>query len=175
MSPKKSSNILNSTPSGATKKTASAPKIITAAGLQALVIVFVTAGLLFWWRDDTVKVHVGTASIQAAVADTEAERNKGLSDKVHITDNHGMLFVFDYDKKWPIWMKDMRVAIDIVWIDADKKVVDVKHNVSPDTYPSYYEPSGNARYVLEIASGVARRANIEPGVKVQFELPGATR
>ena len=175
MLPKKSSNTSNSTPSGATKKTASAHKVIAAAGLQALVIVFVTAGLLFWWREDTVKVHVGNASIQAAVADTEAERNKGLNDKVHITDNHGMLFVFDYDKKWSIWMKDMKVPIDIVWIDANKKVVAVKENVSPDTYPAHYEPPENARYVLEIASGVASKMNIEPGIKAQFDLPGATR
>lgn len=162
-------------PSEPLKKTASAPKVIALGGLQALVIICVTAGLLFWWRGDAVKVSIGTTAIQAEVADTEAERARGLSDKVHITANHGMLFVFPHDAQWGMWMKDMKVPVDIVWLDANKKVVAVQAAVDPASYPGHYTPPHNARYVLELASGVAASANITPGITAKFDVPPATK
>lgn len=175
MSPKKSSNTLNSTPNELLKKTGSAPKVIAVAGLQALAILFVMAGLLLWWRGGEVTVHIGSATIRASVANTEAERAQGLQSETYISDTRGMLFVFPYDAKWQIWMKDMTVPIDIVWLDAGKKVVGVQKNVSPDSYPDHYTPPEDARYVLELASGVAQKAHIELGVRAEFTVSSATK
>lgn len=133
------------------------------------------AGLMFWWRGDTVNVRIGSVKIQADVVDTEAERATGLRNKMHLTDNHGMLFVFPHDAKWEIWMKDMKIPIDIVWIDASKKVVAVQANVSPTSYPGHFAPPAEARYVLELASGVAQRSEIEPGVRADFTVSQATK
>ena len=144
-------------------------------GLRALAIIFVVAGLLFWWRDDKVKVVIGTTAIQAEVADTEDERAKGLRDAVHLAANQGMLFVFPHDDRWGIWMKDMHVPIDIVWLDAGKKVVAAKTNVDPASYPAHFEPPHNARYVLELASGAVTRYQIEPGIRAQFDVPLPTK
>jgi uncharacterized membrane protein (UPF0127 family) len=172
---KKSSNTSNSTPSEHLKKTASARKVVTLAGLQALAIIFVMAGLMFWWRDHTAKVRVGDAAIQVEVADTEQERQEGLSSKIHLADNHGMLFVFPHDAPWAMWMKDMQLPIDIVWIDANKKVVHVESGVRPESYPAYYAPPQNARYVLELASGVAAKSRIQTGVQADFDVAAATK
>lgn len=133
------------------------------------------AGLLSWWRNDQVKVSIGSARIQAEVADTEPERAKGLRDRAHIAENQGMLFVFSHDAKWQIWMKDMKVPIDIVWIDADKQVVAVQRNVRPDSYPGHFTPPADARYVLELASGVAQKTNIGPGMRAEFTVSAATK
>lgn len=166
---------MNSTPSERQKKIESARKVVVIAGLQAVVVIFIMAGLLFWWRSHTVNVRIGTANIQAAVASTKTEQAKGLRDKVHIADNSGMLFVFPHDAKWQIWMKDMKVPIDIVWLDAGKKVVSVQQRVSPDSYPGHFTPPEDARYVLELASGVAQKAHIEPGVRAEFTVSIATK
>lgn len=133
------------------------------------------AGLMFWWRDHTTNVHVGSATIQVEIADTEQERQKGLSGKVHLADNHGMLFVFPYDAQWAIWMKNMKVPLDIVWINADKKVVHVEANATPESYPAKFSPPQNARYVLELASGVALQSQIQPGMTAEFNVPPVTK
>jgi uncharacterized membrane protein (UPF0127 family) len=143
--------------------------------LQAAIIIVVTGLLLTWWRDDTIPIQIGTVTIQAEVAHTEAERTVGLSGRAHIADNHGMLFVFENDGRWRIWMRQMKVPIDIIWLDADKKVVAVEHAVSPATYPNQFAPSADARFVLELASGAAAKAHIEPGVKAQFAVPSVAK
>jgi len=133
------------------------------------------AGLLFWWRDDKVNVRIGSVKIEATVAGTETERAKGMSGKVYVADNQGMLFVFPHDAKWQIWMKDMKVPIDIVWLDASKKVVSLRKNVPPSSYPGHFTPPADARYVLEIASGAAQKANIELGVRAEFTVSRVTK
>ena len=77
-----------------------------------------------------------------------------------------MLFVFDTDDTWGIWMKDMQFAIDIVWINAEGVVVSVKAAASPSSYPEAFYPSAPARYVLEVPAGYAAAQGIAEGVKV---------
>jgi uncharacterized membrane protein (UPF0127 family) len=169
MSPKKSSNTSNLTPSEPLKKTASARNILIAAGLQAAVIIFVIASLMPWVRSRQLDMHIGSAVIQVEVANTEQERQKGLSAATSLAKNHGMLFVFSHDSQWAMWMKDMKMPIDIVWLNAYKKVVHVEAHVDPASYPAYFAPPESARYVLELASGGAAEAGILPGVVAQFD------
>jgi uncharacterized membrane protein (UPF0127 family) len=56
-------------------------------------------------------------------------------------------------------MKNMKFAIDILWLDENKKIVHVSSNVPPcvtDPCP-VYNPGMPARYVLEIPAGDAKR------------------
>ena len=101
------------------------------------------------------------------VADTESTREQGLSGRLNLPEGQGMLFVFDTDGSWGIWMKDMRFAIDIVWADASGAIVTVSSNVAPDTYPekSFY-PIAPARYVLELPAGFTTAHGIAAGSKL---------
>ena len=60
------------------------------------------------------------------VADTEAEQNKGLSDRESLDEGRGMLFVFDTEDTWVFWMKDVRIPVDAIWIDATGRIVDIQ-------------------------------------------------
>ena len=76
-----------------------------------------------------------------------------------------MLFVFRRERSIPIWMFGMRIPLDILWIDAEKRVVHIERNVSPckDVFcPTLISPK-RAQYVLEVNAGVAEEAGISEG------------
>ena len=120
-------------------------------------------------------MRVGAAYVQAKLADTADERRHGLAGTTHLGPAQGMLFVFGYDAPWEMWMEGMQVPVDIVWLDATKKVVRVQAAVQPETYPHRFTPGMPTRYVLELASGVAAKYHIEPGVRANFDVPSTTK
>ncbi|HEY6021161.1 MAG TPA: DUF192 domain-containing protein, partial [Candidatus Paceibacterota bacterium] len=108
-------------------------------------------------------VTVGDTSIYVDVADTEVSRERGLSGRDGLVPNSGMLFVFDNDGKWGIWMKDMKFSIDIVWLAQDGTVITIAPDTAPDTYPKAFYPTKPARYVVELPAGFAKAHSIQAG------------
>lgn len=103
-------------------------------GLTCLLVVGAAFWLIHTFYGRTI-VRLGDGIFTAQIAQTDKERIKGLSGSVQLSDSQAMLFVFDGDGEHPIWMKDMHYAIDIVWLDADKKVVHMAHDIPPQSYP----------------------------------------
>ena len=87
-----------------------------------------------------------------------------------------MLFVLTYDSP-AFWMKGMRFAIDIVWID-DGRVVDVTADVPPPrgsnaALPTY-SPDRPANRALEVRAGWAARHGVTRGAPVRVRAaPGS--
>ena len=102
-----------------------------------------------FFRTDTPVVQIGNNSIRVIVASTTASRANGLSNYKPLPEMTGMFFIFDSEDFHPIWMKEMLFPVDIIWIDDTLHIVDIATNVSPDTYPTIFEPSQRARFVLE--------------------------
>lgn len=113
-----------------------------------------------------VLLGVGGAEVKADVADTLARRTQGLSGRSTLPEGAGMLFVFDESDKHGIWMRDMRFAIDIFWLDDDMHVVAIKENADPSSYPETFYPESSARYVLEVPAGFTLAHGIARGDKV---------
>lgn len=97
------------------------------------------------------------------IANDAAARTKGLSGRSCIPNDTGLLFVFDTPGIYPFWMKDMKFAIDIVWLDIDKKVVHIEKNVEPSTYPRTFSSTEPAVYVLEVKAGEPMRTGMMIG------------
>ena len=120
-----------------------------------------------------VNVMVNGLTLVADIAATDEQRTKGLSVKDRLAENEAMLFVFDSEAKHAFWMKDMKFPIDIIWIDTDKTVVHIEHNLQPCSSeflcPTYH-PIDDSRYVLETVGGFAERYDIVKGTMVEFEL-----
>lgn len=108
-------------------------------------------------------VNVNGANLVAAVADTPWEREKGLSGSTSLNDKSAMFFVFEEADEHGFWMKDMNMPIDIIWIDESNRIVDIRENISPDTYPQVFKPSAPAKYVLEVNAGYVDRNGIAIG------------
>jgi uncharacterized membrane protein (UPF0127 family) len=136
--------------------------------IAALFIVLaVVTGYYFSRTAHTIELTLGNAVLTAWVADTAHLREVGLGGKTHLAENQAMLFVFDTDGLYSFWMKDMQIPIDIAWLDADKRVVYLLANVSPDTYertpPQVFTPPVAARYVVEMAAGNAAKLGLGIG------------
>ena len=95
---------------------------------------------------------------------------KGLSDRDSLEINTGMLF--DLDGHPVITMRGMKFSLDIVWISADKKVVDISRNtlVSVLGNDTRYTPEKPAKYALEINAGEAQKRGIKVGDEVEINL-----
>ena len=154
----------------ATSKIQRIIKWLIILGVIALVATVVVKTVLWETRPRTL-VTVGGLVYRADVADTDALRTKGLSGRSGIGSDEAMLFLFDRDGSWPIWMKDMKFPIDIIWINSKNKIVHIERNVEPDGEPhTQYRSEEPARYVLEVASGQVKQANISVGQSVKFNI-----
>lgn len=111
----------------------------------------------------TTTVRVDGVEINADVAQTQAQLEKGLGGRDSLADKTGMWFVFPYPYQWGIWMKDMKFPIDIVWLDESLKIVTIKQNVSPETYPEAFYPTSLASYVLELPAGTVEKYHFATG------------
>ncbi len=111
---------------------------------------------------------VGNKAITVAISDTEAKREQGLSGTAPLEPTQGMLFVFDSPLRPAFWMKDMNYPLDIVWINQDKKIVDVSENLNPNTYPMSFSPIVPVMYVLEVPAGFYKINLLRAGDSVVF-------
>jgi uncharacterized membrane protein (UPF0127 family) len=65
-------------------------------------------------------------------------------------------------------MKDMHFSIDIIWINKNKQVVYIKHNVSPSTYPDSFCPTQPVAYVIELNAGMTDNTGMRVGETLDF-------
>ena len=113
-----------------------------------------------------------SVKVNVELADSESERQAGLSFKKYLGDYDGMLFVFSTETNTPFWMKDMQIPIDMIFFDAQGFIVDTKEALAPctSTYcPSIYSAK-SYMYVLEVNSGFVERNNIEIGGSIVLHI-----
>lgn len=101
-----------------------------------------------------------------------AQRAQGLQFRETLAAHAGMLF--DYERPQPVtmWMKNTLVPLDMLFISADGRVV----NIAADTVPKSLAPissAGPVRAVLEVNAGTAARLGIEPGDRVIHPIFGS--
>ena len=120
------------------------------------------------FREDTLVLTPSGQAIGVEIADDQAEQTKGLGGRACLSKNAGMLFSFDRPGNYSFWMKGMRFNIDIVWLDTDRRVVGVKRNLSPASYPKTYDSPKPAQYVLELPAGQAAELGLKEGASVTF-------
>ena len=116
-------------------------------------------------------VFPDNAVIQIELATDDATREQGLMYRDQLASDQGMLFFFATSGNYPFWMKKTLIPLDMIWLDENRRIVAIKHNVPPckaDPCPSY-DPNAIGKYVLEVASGVAARHALANGQTLRFE------
>lgn len=86
--------------------------------------------------------------------------------------NKGMLFVFDNSANYPFWMKNTKIPLDIIWINANKEIVYISEFTQPckTFFCPKINPNKNAKYVLEINAGLSQKFDIKVGDNVDIML-----
>lgn len=132
------------------------------------VAIIVTIGI-GWFRiahrlPSNVCVESGVC-VSIEIADTDAERARGLQSRDTLAENTGMLFVFPQPSKPAFWMKHVRFPLDFIGISSDNKVVWLEQNVPVCTevdcpiYPTDVEISR----MLEVSAGFIQQHDVQIG------------
>jgi uncharacterized membrane protein (UPF0127 family) len=119
------------------------------------------------------KLQVGGQILMVEIAVTPSQMQDGLSNRVSMDENQGMLFDFGSRPSEPaFWMKDMKFNLDFIWI-AGGKVVGITPNVNLPNSPSVplpdYSPPQPINQVLEVNAGWAKKNNIVVGDNIIFQ------
>ncbi len=106
--------------------------------------------------------------INAEIASTPEQHSQGLMYRTSMSEDEGMLFVFDTERVLSFWMKNTYIPLDMIFIDSEHVIIDINHNAQPeDTVP--FTSSAAALYVLEVNGGFCVAENINVGDSVEFD------
>lgn len=103
------------------------------------------------------------------VADTDAERSKGLMFRKHLAEGRGMLFDFREEGPVGMWMKNTYISLDMLFIRGDGRILRIATNTEPLS-TRIVSSGGPVRAVLEVIAGTARKLGIAPGDRVAFPI-----
>ncbi len=131
----------------------------------ALAVAILIGGWLAFNVSASV-IQIGDVALQVEIADTQEKKEKGLSNREFLEQNSGMLFLFEKPGRYGFWMKEMNFAIDIIWIDKDKSVVEITANVDPKTFPEIFYPKEIIQYIIETQAGWTKVNEIQLGDKI---------
>jgi uncharacterized membrane protein (UPF0127 family) len=109
--------------------------------------------------------------VEVELATTYGEMIVGLMNRVNLSENRGLLLVFDDENIHKVWMKNMLISLDVIWFDDKGMVIHIDKNVVPcDRYCQPFGPESYSKFVLEVNGGYADRHNINIGDNVRMIL-----
>jgi hypothetical protein len=97
---------------------------------------------------------------------------RGMMFRDWVADDRGMLFLHAASGTYPYWMFQCKIALDIIWMDESKRIVEISADTPPctgvaETCPNYGGKVAS-RYVLELAGGSAWKHNLKLGEAISF-------
>ena len=107
--------------------------------------------------------------LEIEIADNDYEHQTGLMHRKHLDTDKAMLFIFTDDdiRVRSFYMKNTYIPLDIIFIDADKKIINIAKNTTPLNEVSVFSESP-AKYVLEINAGLSDIWKLNENDFIQF-------
>lgn len=123
-------------------------------------------------------IYIHGQKFDLQIAETKRERENGLAGVKKLAPTEGMAFLFPSEGKYEIWMKGMKIPIDIVWVAKDT-VVQITPNVQPqpdvpDAELVRYGPDQPVTAIIELPAGAAESQRIQKGDLVEI-FPNSTK
>lgn len=149
---------------------------IGAVAARGLVALLWGAALPAWSAaPGSATVLLNGARFEVEVVHDASAKREGLSGRERLAPGRGMLFVYRPAQAVSFWMQGMRFPLDILYFDAQRRLVAVHAAVPPcsDAPCAHYPSAGAIGYVLELAAGTARRIGARPGVRLRLVQGGA--
>ncbi len=104
------------------------------------------------------------------LAVNETQWQQGLMNRSFLPANKGMLFIFDQEKDRAMWMKNMKIPLDMIFMDKNLFVVSVVDNLQPcsENYCPRISAGQETLYVLEIGAGLTEKEKITVGQQAEL-------
>jgi uncharacterized membrane protein (UPF0127 family) len=102
--------------------------------------------------------------VQVEIADTSAERQKGLMYRRTLPARSGMVFEYAQATRGGFWMKNTLIPLDIAFYDARGRILKTLTMTPCRRDPCrIYDPGVAYRGALEVNGGSFRRWNVRAG------------
>lgn len=108
--------------------------------------------------------QIAGETIELEVAETSEQQAMGLMFRDALPDNRGMLFPFESERRVSFWMKNVPVALDMIFIRGDR-VIDIAVSVPPclaELCP-IYGPEAAVDKVIELRGGRTKELGLKTG------------
>lgn len=144
---------------------------VISAGITTILLLTVGTNVFtLYKRDQTTPIRIKTVQtehrLRVKLSSTSQERGMGLMRVPGLPRNGGMLFVYTEPTPTTIWMKNMLIPIDILFIGKDFKIKKIDEEVSPcprGTECTLYPSPEPVTFVLELPSGYVQKHQIQVG------------
>lgn len=107
-------------------------------------------------------------SLDIEIADDDYTRERGLMYRSWLPEQAGMLFVFEQDEFRSFWMKNTRLSLDILFIDAEGLINTIHAYTVPFSEGSL-PSNAPARFVLELNAGFCDNHGIREGMRMSYK------
>jgi uncharacterized membrane protein (UPF0127 family) len=104
----------------------------------------------------TSMVTVGDRQVSAAI------------DASNLLQNQAILRIYNYEQVLPVTLQPNTAAVDLVWLNNDKRVVYIVKDISSKTV-NQFTPTDSARYIVELVAGTVKSKVIAVGMKATFD------
>jgi uncharacterized membrane protein (UPF0127 family) len=111
--------------------------------------------------------------IRVEVLRKKQDMMRGMMFRDSLAPDRGMLFVHGGAGLYPYWMYQVRIPLDILWLDMNRQVVEISSNTPPCKSASAkdcesYGGHKMAVYILELPGGSSEKFGIRVGDRVTF-------
>lgn len=110
--------------------------------------------------------------VNAEVMMRADDRARGMMFRDALLAGEGMLFVHPEPGRYGYWMHNVRIPLDIIWMDAERRIVEISAGTPPCLKEASQCPSyggqHEAMFVLELGGGEAARHGLKPGDRIGF-------
>ena len=113
----------------------------------------------------TIETAQGAKKFAVELATDEAQRAQGLSYRMRLGPDAGMLFIYQHEQPMAMWMKDTILPLDMVFIGADGRIRNIQQRAVPNSL-AIIPSDGPVKAALELNAGTVERLGIKPGDRV---------
>ena len=100
--------------------------------------------------------------IPVEIAQTEAEREMGLSGRNFDKNNYRMVFVFESPKRVNFWMKNTKIDLSIAFIDKNNRINQIE-SLKANLLKTISSRSEQIKYAFEVPRGFFTKMGIKVG------------
>lgn len=112
----------------------------------------------------TYPLKIKGHTLRVEVAASEAEKRTGLMFRRNLGENSGMLFVYEEEGRWAMWMKNTYLPLSVAFLDREGRIINIE-DMQPLTEDSH-QAAGPAKYALEVNQGWFAKRGIGRGDRV---------
>ncbi len=137
-------------------------------GFMALLSPSTFGDILFKRANLKIETKNGPVLLNVEVADTEPKREQGLMFRRKLGQGEGMVFLFDDEHEITMWMKNTYIPLDMVFIGADWRIVNIAYSAEPFS-TDIISSMRPASRVIEIEAGQAKKLGLAIGNAVSLQ------